>query len=273
MKYYIYFIIIFVVLLFSVGIYKNVKTYMQPNLEIDKSKYTPSDITSIIPLDIYQTWHTKKLPKYMKKCAESLQADNPEFKYHLYDDDDCRNFINNNFDNDVLYAYDSLIPGAYKADLWRYCILYKRGGVYLDIKYKCINGFKLITLTDDEYYVQDRYNVLGKRGIYNAFMICKPGNTQMIKCINQIVENVKTRDYWTNPLEVTGPLLLIKFLTPGQIKNLRIKLDADEVNQKFFLLLDNNPIITMYPEYRAEQKKTQKTKYYDILWREKNIYK
>jgi mannosyltransferase OCH1-like enzyme len=276
MKYY-YLLISVLVIIICINAYQKTElSYetMQSNLEITKlnTKYTSSNITPIIPLDIYQTWHTKKLPKYMKKCTESLQRDNPEFKYHLYDDADCREFIKDNFDNDVLYAYDTLIPGAYKADLWRYCILYKKGGIYLDIKYKCMNGFKLITLTDNEYFVKDRYIGLGKHGIYNAFMICKSGNKQMIQCINQIVKNVKIRDYCTNPLEVSGPLLLIKYLTPGEIKNIRIKLDADEINQKFYLLLDNNPIITMYPEYRMEQKQTQKTKYYDTLWREKNIY-
>ena len=226
----------------------------------------------IIPLDIYQTWHTKKLPKYMKKCVDSIKQCNPEFKHHLYDDIDCRNFIKDNFDNDVLYAYDSLIPGAYKADLWRYCILYKKGGIYLDIKYKCINGFKLLNLTDDEYLVKDRYNILGKNAIYNAFMICKAGNPKLLKCINKIVDNVKTKNYGKDALEITGPGLLIQYLTPLEIINLRLK-HMDINNKRFYITLDGSKILTIYDEYRDEQKTFQKTKYYDTLWKEKNIYK
>lgn len=30
-------------------------------------------------------------------------------------------------------AYDALIPGAFKADLFRYCVLFIYGGVYADI--------------------------------------------------------------------------------------------------------------------------------------------
>ena len=45
---------------------------------------------------------------------------NPKFNYFLFDDNDCREFIRLNFRPDVLNAYDRLIPGAYKADLWRY---------------------------------------------------------------------------------------------------------------------------------------------------------
>ena len=46
-----------------------------------------------VPLDIYQTWHTKDLPEEMMISIIKLRKDNPQFRYHLYDDDDCKNFI------------------------------------------------------------------------------------------------------------------------------------------------------------------------------------
>ena len=111
---------------------------------------------SVIPLHIYQTWHSKKLPPKMRECVEKLKKDNPEFKHHLYDDSMCRKYIKQNYSKDVLDAFDKLVPGAYKADLWRYCILYKEGGIYLDIKFQCTKGFKLIKLTHKEHFVLDR---------------------------------------------------------------------------------------------------------------------
>jgi hypothetical protein len=36
----------------------------------------------------------------------------------------------------ALAAYDTLIPGSYKADLFRYCILWSDGGVYGDLAHK-----------------------------------------------------------------------------------------------------------------------------------------
>jgi mannosyltransferase OCH1-like enzyme len=78
----------------------------------------------------------------MQECVDKLKKDNPEFEYHFYDDNQCREYIKDNFNKDVLHAFDKLIPGAFKADLWRYCILYKKGGIYLDIKYQCENNFK-----------------------------------------------------------------------------------------------------------------------------------
>jgi mannosyltransferase OCH1-like enzyme len=79
---------------------------------------------SIIPLKIYQTWHTKNLPKHMNDTVELLKNTNPEFEHFLFDDNDCRNFIKNNFNEKVLHTFNKLKPGAYKADLWRYCVLY-----------------------------------------------------------------------------------------------------------------------------------------------------
>ena len=128
---------------------------------------------------------------------------------------DCRGFINDNFNVDVLYSYDTLVPGAFKADLWGYCILYKLGGVYLDIKYKWINGFKLIALTTDEHFVRDRCVevVLNRLAIYNALMICKPGNEILLKCINRVVENVRNRFYDTSALDITGPIMMVYIFT------------------------------------------------------------
>ena len=40
----------------------------------------------------------------------------------------CRNFIKKHFSRDVSYAFDKINPGAFKSDLWRYCIIYKNGG-------------------------------------------------------------------------------------------------------------------------------------------------
>ena len=60
----------------------------------------------------------------MNKAVEIIKKMKPAFEHHLFDDDDCREFIKNNFPEVVLEAFDNLIPGAYKADLFRLCILF-----------------------------------------------------------------------------------------------------------------------------------------------------
>ena len=152
---------------------------------------------SVIPLKIFQTWYTKNLPPKMKERVENLKAMHPRFEHYLYDDNDCREFIKNNFNSDVLNAYDGLIPGAYKADLWRYCVLYINGGIYMDIKLTCINGFRLIELTEHNHLVKDRPLPLA---IYNALMVSQKGNPFLWRAIQRIVMNVKNNMgevHWT----------------------------------------------------------------------------
>lgn len=57
---------------------------------------------SIIPLNFYTCWHTKNLPPLMKANYDQLVSQNPELSFYLYDENECRNFIKNNFDLDVL---------------------------------------------------------------------------------------------------------------------------------------------------------------------------
>jgi mannosyltransferase OCH1-like enzyme len=212
----------------------------------------------------------------MRKNLQLLKIQNAEFEHFLFDDNDCREFIEKNFSDDVLFAFDSLIPGAYKSDLWRYCVLYIHGGIYLDIKYHCFNGFKLIYLTDKEYFVKDRH----ENHIYNALMTTFPKNEIMLKCINQIVENVKTNYYGRTSLDPTGPGLLGSFLI-NEYNNLRFSLKTDNfclrINNYWSLSIcdkDNNDIeiLKMYNEYRTEQQKFEKTKHYDTLYNRENIY-
>jgi mannosyltransferase OCH1-like enzyme len=261
--------------------------------------------SAVIPFNIFQTWCDKKLPPKMRECVDRLKSQNPEFTHHLYDDNDCRNFIKTNFDSDVLESYDTLIPGAYKADLWRYCVLYKYGGIYLDIKYKCENGFKLIELTDKEYFVLDRpymnnnislsdelklinnpnyykniYNsidsVMWKNkeiGLYNAVMVCKPNNPILLDCINEIVFNVNNKSYDFGLLYPTGPGLLgEKYFKHdySKIKNIELFYSIEGTA----ILNKKRIIMSHYPEYRREQHLYgNKIPHYGTLWRNKNIYK
>ena len=248
---------------------QKIKGYIK---ESDEYKMKNNKIDTIIPLNIFQTWNTKDLPIKMKENMELLKKQNPEFIHYLFDDNDCHNFINEYFEKDVLDTYNSLIPGAYKADLWRYCVLYIHGGIYLDIKYKCTNEFKLIKLTKKEYFVKDRI----ENCIYNALIITVPKNEIMLKCINQIVKNVNNNYYGINPLYPTGPGLLGNMYYNKQIKNLQLYFIRNDIANKEYIVLDNifDDIIILesYNEYRKEQKEFQKTEHYHILWESKRIY-
>jgi mannosyltransferase OCH1-like enzyme len=223
----------------------------------------------VIPLNIYQTWHTKNLPPLMKNAVNKIIYNNPRFNYQLFDDDDCRNFIKDNFDINVLNAFDSLIPGAYKADLWRYCILYKNGGVYLDIKYAPVNGFKFINLMEKEHWVLD----MDKNGIYNALIVCKPNNEILLRAINKVVENVKNKFYGSNCLHPTGPIMLAEFFTQSDKNNFDMYHDIYQSIENRFVFFNGYIIFKNYNDYLNEQRNNEKIGHYSGLWGSRNIYR
>jgi mannosyltransferase OCH1-like enzyme len=296
----------FIALVFVVFYYKLAYSVETTTGLIKPRTKDPVDTTAV-PLILYQTWVSKTLPPKMKACVEKLTKQNPEFEHRLFDDADCRAFIKNNYDSDVLDAYDRLVPGAYKADLWRYCVLYKTGGVYLDIKFQCEPGFSLMEFTkESETFVLDRpygdlkmpvevnlailnapdfYDQLPKYtegmwknrqiGLYNAVMATAPGNPVLYECIQQIVKNVRNEDYGFGCLYPTGPGLLgEKYF--GKSYETRIK------KVRFFnsmvgnyILSKNRKVLSHYPEYRQEQTLYSgkgPVFYYPDLWYHRKVY-
>jgi mannosyltransferase OCH1-like enzyme len=205
----------------------------------------------------------------MNKYTTLLKKNNPEFTYYLYDDNMCKTFIEMYFDQDTLDAYNTLIPGAYKADLWRYCILYVYGGIYLDIKYDCINTFRFIELTEKEHLVVD----IDGNNIYNALIVSLPKNDILLKCINQIVENVKSRYYGNSCVDPTGPGLLSRFINDSDRQTIELEHIWNRPTGDKFILYKNVSILKMYNGYYDEQGENKKVEHYSILWASRNIYK
>lgn len=136
----------------------------------------------------------------------------------------------------------------------------------MDIKFTEINDFKLINLTDKEYYVRDLY-YKELQGIYNAFMVCLPNNNIIFNCIKNIIENVKNNIYGYSSLYVTGPHLLLHYFNTVDVKNLELYLH-DNLDIYFI----DKPILRSYNEYRDEQQKSETVEKYGILFENRLIY-
>lgn len=138
----------------------------------------------------------------------------------------------------------------------------------MDIKYRCVNGFKFISLTEKEYFVRD----CDSNNIYNALIVSLPGNEILHKCIKQIVENVQNKYYGNGGLDPTGPGLLGKYFTQEERNYMEMYHSFIESNNKYCILKGDMIILSFYDDYREEQSKNQKLKHYSQLWIEKNIY-
>lgn len=89
-----------------------------------------------IPRVCHQTFSTKQLPDRVQQLVTLNRSRNPNIKFKLYDDADIDLYIRSHFSPRVHRCYKIINKnyGASRADFFRYCVLYREGGVYLDIK-------------------------------------------------------------------------------------------------------------------------------------------
>lgn len=92
------------------------------------------DPLRIIPRIVHQTWFeavTREKYPNMSRLIESFKQSG--WDYRFYTDEVASKFLETHFPSEVKQAYDALRPGAFKADLFRYCVLLIHGGVYADM--------------------------------------------------------------------------------------------------------------------------------------------
>ena len=102
---------------------------------------TENDLPSIpITKKILQTHKSREYIKQnpdIKNALDSWRRFVPEFGYFFYTNELCENFMKNEMGGEIYDAYIKLPMAVMKADLWRYCVIYKYGGIYADADTVC----------------------------------------------------------------------------------------------------------------------------------------
>ena len=87
----------------------------------------------LIPNVVYQTWIDNLFGKTHAKGIKNFRALNPELEFNLYDSNDLDAYMQNSYGSHQIYqVYKNTKFGPMKADIFRYCILYEKGGYYFD---------------------------------------------------------------------------------------------------------------------------------------------
>lgn len=155
------------------------------------------------PKIIYQTWATKTLPVSIQSSIENMMTINSNYDYRLFDDEEMLQFIEENYDSSVVDCFKQLKIGAAKADLWRYLILYKNGGVYLDVD-STIFGRLDELIGDDGCSIISRENNPGK--FVQWCLMFAPEHPILKICIQSCLENIRNNNS-KSVLEMTGPVV------------------------------------------------------------------
>jgi len=146
-----------------------------------------------------------ELPPALLHAASTIDAAFPAVNHTIYNKETLRQFIAENYDEEVLWAYDCLLPYSYKSDLGRYCLLNKLGGWYVDIAVRIANPVevggrvKMLVFRDIQRFSGTGWSCL------SGLLYSQPGAPALTKAIELIVENCKQKHYGITPLCPTGP--------------------------------------------------------------------
>jgi len=171
-------------------------------------KLEPTTVPKI-PLKIFQTWKSLMVKPEIYQTILKLQEDNPEYEYHFYGDEECKTYLLTYYGQEYVDAFNKIKPGAFKADFWRYAVLAREGGVYIDLDIVLEKPLREIINPDTELYIiKDKG--WWSNGIYQAFLACVPGQPVLVKTLQQCLYNLKTESMgnYISTMSITGPIMM-----------------------------------------------------------------
>lgn len=227
----------------------------------------------MIPKFIYKT--APLLTPEIKEINDLLEKKNNGWLVKFFDDNQCLDFLKNDFQNNnltfknnVLIAYNKLVPSAFKCDLWRLCVIYQYGGVYIDATSTLFCPLK------DIFNLNKNFSIAldaKKRGLQISLFASVKNHPYLKSYISQILFNVKNNYYGRISLCPTGPTCaytvalkygyLRKICIPIYLSKNVYKKHKSKIIVGTRKLLDHNNIIS----------KTEKNSY-NYLWEKRKIY-
>ncbi|MEN0584421.1 MULTISPECIES: glycosyltransferase [unclassified Kosakonia] len=185
-----------------------------------------------IPHKIHQVYTRgmAALPAEVHASIDSLRQLNPDWEYYFYDEKKMLAYLHEHYGQEILALYEKINPqyGAARADFFRYLLMYREGGVYLDIKSSCTVPFSEVIPPDCEILLcnwdnkpQGCDNNMGKHeelaflknGEYQQWnIIVAPASPYIKAVIDEVVERLKRYKPWRygvgmrGVLNTTGPI-------------------------------------------------------------------
>ena len=171
----------------------------------------------MIPKIIHQTAYSNKEEWHpiWNFCHESVKKNFKEFKHYLWTDEKINDFIKENFKE---YYSDFLIIPFHiiQLDLFRYALLFKYGGTYIDMDMYCYENFYENLTSEINIVESDCLDEFGQvEQVQNSLMSATPNNKFFKECFleglqrsKKVKFKEKIHDNHFNIKFVSGPILL-----------------------------------------------------------------
>ena len=161
-----------------------------------------------IPRILHQTYARRELPAPIQRNINRIRTLNPGWTYMFYDDADCIAFVRDEYGPAILERYLKINKayGAARADLFRYLLMYRYGGVYLDVKSGAASPLDEVLRDDDRYLLSHWKNredtafkgwgvhpelAAMERGEFQQwFIVAVPGHPFLKSVIEHVLDNI-----------------------------------------------------------------------------------
>lgn len=151
-----------------------------------------------IPKIFYQSWDID-LPEQITDINNKFIP--KDFEYKRFNLIEIRDYLKNNWGNEVLYVFDNYKKIPHKIDLWRYCILYDTGGIYMDVDCVLLDNIDDLLENCNCFFTS---NNRGVKDIFNGFLGTFPKNPIYKEIIDFMIKkkNNFNNDYFYNCKEL-----------------------------------------------------------------------
>ena len=170
---------------------------------VDSAQTIDSDSrlnAGLVPKIIWQTNYTNKVSLPIKTAWYWNRLLSRSYQYCFHSTEDRLAFVEQNFPGKPAELYKRLTIGAAQADLWRLMVLYKHGGVYMDIDSHFVWPLdRFIEAGTSEIFL--RYK---NKAATNYFIASAPANPNIKALLDEVLCRIETSQS-NNVYEITGP--------------------------------------------------------------------
>lgn len=181
------------------------------------SAMSPSSIYNI-PKVIHRTWKTRDIPYdiFKKEWVDSWEKYNPSWEFRFYTDEDIDRFMEENYPEhlELLNSYDQHIK---KVDAFRYFLLHRYGGMYVDLDFECFKPLDNLFCEGVNIYLQQNNPTVLRTT--NSIMISSPGHVFWKHAIRRLAAE---RNMSAGPPAHTGPHFLTRVLEEREYDDIEI---------------------------------------------------
>jgi inositol phosphorylceramide mannosyltransferase catalytic subunit len=230
------------------------------------------DPGSQIPRVIHQIYFSKNpLPIVLAENIQAIKAMNPGWEHRLYDDQAINTFIVEHYRPEILDLFYKINPhyGAARADLFRYLLMYKCGGVYLDIKSTTVEPLDSAIRPDDRFIlslwrnspgephagwgVHKEFGANRKREFQQWHIIAAPGHPFLKAVIERVLTNIQNYRSWVHGVgnkgvwRTTGPIAYMLAIEPLMKSNIyRMVANETDLSLRYNLYDDHSNLFGTY---------------------------